>query len=112
MPGPTAPPPPQAGIVHPNAVLLVDRTSVAFTATTMGGKPHVYVRAQHHTQWSNLTSDLQVRANHLAAEGSGMAQEGMHRFPGTLHGMPQLFSSSLLVTAVPRQVDRLYARLV
>ena len=69
MPGPTAPPPPQAGIVHPNVVLLVDRTSVAFTATTMGGKPHVYVRAQHHTQWSSLTSDLQVRANHLAAKG-------------------------------------------
>ena len=62
--------------------------------------------AQHNTQWSGLLSDLQD----LTAVG--MARQGTYPLPSALDGTAQLFSSSRLVTAVPREMDCLYAQLV
>ena len=89
----------------------VDHVRIAFAAALGRGRPGLYVPAQHRTQWSGLLSGLQARAHNLAAEGLGMAQEGTYPFPGTLDGTAQLFSSRRLVTAVPRELDCLYARL-
>ena len=66
---------------------------------------------QHNTQWSSLLSDLQARAHDLAAVGLGMAREGMYPLPSALDGTARLFSSRRLVTAVPREMDHLYAQL-
>ena len=71
----------------------------------------MYVPAQHTTQWSGLPSDLQARAHDLATMGLGMAREGMYPLPRAPDGTAQLFSSRRLVTAVPREMDRLYAQL-
>ena len=43
--------------------------------------------------------------------GLGMAREGTYPLPSALDGTAQVFSSRLLVTAVPREMDRLYAQL-
>ena len=58
-----------------------------------------------------LLSDLQARAHNLAAEGLGMAREGTYPFSGALDGTAKLISSRRPVTAVPRELDRLYAQL-
>ena len=67
--------------------------------------------AQHNTQWSGLLSHLQACAHDLAASGLGIAREGTYPLPSALDGTAQLFSSRRLVTAVPREMDRLYAQL-
>ena len=40
-----------------------------------------------------------------------MAHKGTYPFPSTRNGTGQLFSSCRLATAVPRELDRLYAQL-
>ena len=67
--------------------------------------------AQHNTQWSGLLSDLQAQTHDLAARGLGMARDGTYPLPDSLNGTAQLFSSRRLVTAVPREMDRLYIQL-
>ena len=47
----------------------------------------------------------------MAARGLGMAHEGTYPLPDALDGTAQLFSSRRLVTAVPREMDRLYTPL-
>ena len=39
-----------------------------------------------------------------------MARGGTYPLPGAMDGTPQLFSSRCLVTAVPREMDRLYTQ--
>ena len=87
----------------------MDRVRVAFAEALGRGQPDLYVPAQHNTQWSSLLSDLQARAHDLAAVGLGMAREGTYPLPSALDGTAQLFSSHRLVTAVPWEMDRLYA---
>ena len=47
----------------------------------------------------------------LVAVGLGMAREGMYPLPSALDGTAELFSLRRLVTAVPQEMDRLYAQL-
>ena len=89
----------------------VDRVRVAFAEALGRSRPDLYVLAQHHTWWSGFLSDLQARAHDLAAEGLGMAREGAYPLPGALARTAQLFSSRRLVTAVPRELNRLYAQM-
>ena len=89
----------------------VDRVRVAFTEALGRGRPDLYVRAQHKTQWSGLLSDLQAQTHVLAARGPGMARDSTYPLPDALDGTAQLFSSRPLVTAVPREWDRLYIQL-
>ena len=49
-----------------------------------------------------------AQAHYLAAQDLG---KGRYPFLGTLYGTAQLFSSRRLVTAVPQELDRLYAQL-
>ena len=89
----------------------VDRVRVAFAEALGRGRPDLYIPAQHNTQWAGLFSDLQAQAHDLAARGLGMAREGTYPLPDALDGTAQLFSSRRLVTAVPREMDRLYIKL-
>ena len=87
----------------------VDRVRVAFAEALGQCRPDLYVLAQHNTSWSGLLSNLHARAHDLAAQGLGMAREGTYPLPGALDGTAQLFSSHRLVTAVQRDLDRLYS---
>ena len=89
----------------------VDGVRVAFAEALGRGRPHLYVPAQHNTLWSGLLLDLQAGTHDLAAIGLGMAREDTHRLPSALDGMAHRFESRCLVTAVPREMDRLYAKL-
>ena len=87
------------------------RVQVAFAKALGRGRPGLYVPAPHNTQWSGLLSDLQARTHDLAARGLGMARNGTYPLPDALRGTAQLFSSRRLVTAAPREMDRLYIQL-
>ena len=89
----------------------VDRVRVAFAEALARGRPDLYVPAQHNTQWTGLLSDLRAQARDLAARGLGMVREGTYPLPDALDGTAQLFSSRCPVTAVPREMDRLYIQL-
>ena len=47
----------------------------------------------------------------MAVQGLGMARDSRYPLPGELGETTQLFSSRRLVTAVPREMDRLYTQL-
>ena len=84
---------------------------VAFAEALGRGRPDLYVAAQHNTRWTGLLSALQAQANDLAARGLGIACQGTYPMPDALDRTAQLFSLRRLVTAVPRQMDRLYIQL-
>ena len=89
----------------------VDRVRVAFAEAQARGLPDLHVPAEHSNQWSGLLSDLHARTHDLAAQALGMACEGTYPLADALDWTAQLFSSRLLVTAVPREMDRLYTQL-
>ena len=89
----------------------VNKVRVAFAEALGRGRPDLFIPAQHNTQWAGLFSDLQAQAHDLAARGLDMAREGTYPLPDALDGTAQLFSSRRLVTAVPREMDRLYTQL-
>ena len=87
----------------------VDRVRVTFAEALGRSQSDVCVPAQHKNQWSGLLSDLQASAHDRAAVGLGMGRQGTSPLPSALDGTAQLFSSRSLVTAVPGEMDGLYA---